>query len=299
MKTFDGRVIKSISGFYDVEAADGVYTCKCKGSFRNKGVSPVVGDYVTAQHDDANVGSILQIHERKNILLRPPVANVDKLIIIASADNPKPNLFLIDKMTAIAVSRNIEPIVVFTKADLADCTDLVSVYEKAGIRCLCCSAKEGQGLQAVAALLTDGFYVLTGNSGVGKSSLLNALAPSLELETNEISYKLGRGKHTTRCVTIYHIGQCLIADTPGFSSVEAGEKYDFIKKESLEDCFPEFAEHLGNCKFTGCSHVKDKGCAVLAAVSDGLIPVSRHESYVAMYDEVKDIMEWQLKKDKN
>ncbi len=295
MRVIEGRIIRSLSGFYDVEAADGVYTCKCKGSFRKRSLSPIVGDMVEASVDGENVGAISKIHERRNELLRPPVANADRLVIVAAATEPKPNLFVIDKMSAIAVHRKLEPVVVFTKSDLCDCSDLVALYTKAGIRTLLCSVVTGEGIDSVRGLLTEGFSVLTGNSGVGKSSLINALCPDLCLETNEISKKLGRGRHTTRCVTVYRIGNGMVADTPGFSSMEKDERYDFIRKEELEDCFPEFESYLGCCRFTGCAHLKDKGCAVLAAVENGEIAASRHESYSAMYSEVKDFKKWDKK----
>ena len=295
MKSIDGRIIKSVSGFYDVEAADGVYTCKCKGSFRNRSFSPLVGDYVRANIDGENVGFITDIKPRKNELLRPPVANADRLIIVAAAAEPRPNLYVLDKMSAIAVHRGLVPVMVFTKADLCDCSEYLNIYKKAGIETFVCSAVTGDGIDAVRQVFCDGLSVLTGNTGVGKSSLLNALEPSLCLETNEISKKLGRGKHSTRCVSVYRIGTGLVADTPGFSSLEKEERYDFIKKEELEGCFPEFAEYLGACKFTGCAHLKDKGCAVLQAVANGDIAESRHESYLNMYMEVKDFKEWEKK----
>ena len=295
MKVIKGRILRSISGFYDVEAADGVYTCKCKGSFRNRSLSPLVGDFVTAETDGENVGAITVIEERRNVFLRPPVANVDRLIIVASAADPKPNLYVIDKMSAIAVHRSAEPIVVFTKSDLFDCDEWCALYEKAGIKTYQCSSVTGEGIDALRDLFSAGLSVLTGNTGVGKSSLLNALCPELCLQTNEISKKLGRGKHTTRCVSVYRFGDGLVADTPGFSSMEKDERYDFIRKEELEDCFPEFSEYIGTCRFTGCAHLKDKGCAILAAVERGDIARSRHESYESMYMEVKDFKEWDKK----
>ncbi len=295
MRVIKGRILRSISGFYDVEAADGVYTCKCKGSFRNRSFSPLVGDYVSAETDGENVGAITVIEPRTNELIRPPVANVDRLIIVASAKDPKPNFFVIDKMTAIAVHRNIEPVIVFTKADLQDCSDWCALYSNAGIRTYCCSSLTGEGIEEIRTLFSGGLSVLTGNTGVGKSSLLNALHPELCLQTNEISKKLGRGKHTTRCVSVYRFADGLVADTPGFSSIENDERYDFIKKEDLEDCFPEFDAYLGTCRFTGCAHLKDKGCAIVAAVERGEIAASRHESYEAMYMEVKDFKEWDKK----
>ncbi|MBE6811612.1 MAG: ribosome small subunit-dependent GTPase A [Ruminococcaceae bacterium] len=295
MRVIEGRIIRSLSGFYDVEAADGVYTCKCKGSFRNRSLSPIVGDFVDASVDGENVGSISKIYERRNELTRPPVANADRLVIVAAAAEPKPNLFVIDKMSAIAVHRKLEPVIVFTKSDLCDCSELVALYSNAGIRTFLCSTLNGDGIEQVRALLSDGFSVLTGNSGVGKSSLINALCPELCLETNGISKKLGRGRHTTRCVTVYRIGNGMVADTPGFSSMEKDERYDFIRKEELEDCFPEFEQYLGECRFTGCAHLKDKGCAILAAVANGEVASSRHESYTTMYMEVKDFKEWDKK----
>ncbi len=295
MNVIKGTIIKSLSGFYDVEAAEGIYTCKCKGSFRKHSLSPLVGDIVEASVDGENVGSISKIYERRNELTRPPVANADRLVIVAAAAEPRPNLYVLDKMSAIAVHRKLEPVIVFTKSDLCDCSELVALYEQAGIRTYLCSVVTGEGIEQVRELLSDGFSVLTGNSGVGKSSLINAICPELRLKTNEISKKLGRGRHTTRCVSIYRINNGMVADTPGFSSMEKDERYDFIRKEELEDCFPEFSRFLGHCRFTGCAHLKDKGCAVLDAVSCGQIASSRHESYTSMYLEVKDFKEWDKK----
>ena len=294
--TLKGRIIHAISGFYYVEAAGFVYECRAKGNFRSRGITPLVGDGVVFQ-PDGDKGFILSVDDRKNALLRPPVANLDRLFIVSSADSPKPNLYVLDKLTAISVYHEIEPVVVFSKTDLADVSLYRQIYEKAGFRVLCCSAKTGEGMDVLAACLSDGLNAFTGNSGVGKSSLLNALLPDLNLETKEISQKLGRGKHTTRSVRLYHYGEALLADTPGFSSVDFEENGEKIKKEDLPHCFPEFSPHLEACRFSvSCSHVRDKGCAILKAVSDGLIPASRHQSYCQMVEAVKDFKDYPQKR---
>ena len=292
-RTQNGIIMHSISGFYYVEAAGFVYECKAKGAFRKKNCSPLVGDRVTLE-TDGETGFIVKIAERKNYLVRPPIANIDALYIVASADRPKPNLYVIDKLTAFSVYHHIEPVIVFSKTDLADIEPYAAIYRKAGFRVLCCSAVSGEGMEELGNALSHGISAFTGNSGVGKSSILNYLLPELQLETNEISDKLGRGKHTTRSVKLYRYGEGCIADTPGFSSVDFEENGEKIHKEQLADCFPEFGPFTEACRFyPSCSHTLDKGCRVREAVEDGEISEARFLSYKRMYEEVKDFKHWE------
>ncbi len=291
MEKTTGLIIKAISGFYYVEAADRVYECKARGSFRRKGISPAVGDRAEISiiaEDKAEVEDILP---RRNYLIRPPLANLDRLFIVSSAAQPQPNLRIIDKISAVAFSKDIEPVIIFTKSDLEDCGKLTDIYNSIGIKSFACSMHSEDSRKQIMDLLKDKVSAFTGNTGVGKSTLLNSLFPELEITTAEISRKLGRGRHTTRHSELYKVGGGYVADTPGFSTVDI-DRYELIRKDDIAYCFPEFREHLGECQFTGCSHRVEKGCAVIEAVKNGSIPVSRHESYRQMYDEVKDIPEW-------
>lgn len=291
-KQISGTLLKGIGGFYYVEAADAVYECKARGVFRKKKLTPLAGDHVLITiHDDGKENTIDEIEERKNFLLRPPVANIDNLMIVASTVSPKPSLLIIDKLIAIAEHKGIEPIVVFTKSDLESTEDLMQIYQSAGITAITVSNKTGVGVEKVRALLKDKITAFTGNSGVGKTSLLNALDEKLSLATGEISDKLGRGRHTTRQAELFKTCGGYIVDTPGFSSLDF-YKSGAIGKEDLADCFREFSPYLGTCKFTTCTHTCDKGCRILEAVEAGKISKSRHESYVAIYNEIKDIKEW-------
>ena len=290
--TLQGIIMHSISGFYYVEAAGFVYACKAKGAFRKDKTAPMVGDKVIFE-TDGDKGFIIKILPRSNYLVRPPVANLDKLFIVASADRPKPNLYVIDKQTAFAVYHKIDPVIVFSKTDLGDVSACADIYRSAGFQVLCCSSVTGEGMQQLADAVSCGISAFTGNSGVGKSSILNYLLPELSLETNEISDKLGRGKHTTRSVKLYRYGNGLIADTPGFSSLDFEENGERIMKEDLAACFPEFEAFTCECKFQpSCSHTVDKGCAVLQAVKDGSVSPERHQSYCRMYEEVKNFKNW-------
>ena len=293
-KVLNGVIIKGIGGFYYVEAAGEVYECKARGAFRKKKITPLAGDNVTITVREGKENTIDEIGERKNFLLRPPVANIDTLIIVSSVKDPVPSLLVIDKMTAIAVDKGIKPCVVFSKSDLGDTTELESIYRKAGIDVVSVCCKTGEGIEKVKEMISDGITVFTGNTGVGKSSLLNCIDDRFSLATGEISDKLGRGRHTTREVTLYHINNGLVADTPGFSSLDIEQTSDVIVKENLPFCFPEFQEYLGKCKFTSCSHTVEKGCLILEALNNGEIDKNRHESYVSMYNDVKDLKEWQL-----
>ncbi len=292
MEKLTGLIVKAISGFYYVEAADTLYECKARGAFRRKGISPSVGDKVEITVPDDGYASLETILPRKNYLIRPPLANLDRLFIVASVAQPSPSTLIIDKISAVAVSKKIEPIVIFTKSDLADCSELVEAYRKAGIRSLAYSIKTAEGSDEIMSLIKDHISAFTGNTGVGKSSLLNSIFPQLSIETGEISRKLGRGRHTTRHSELYKVGGGYVADTPGFSTVDI-ERYEVIRKDELEYCFPEFEEYIPQCRFTGCSHTCEKGCAVIRAVEEGSIPVSRHNNYKAIYDEVKNIPDWQ------
>lgn len=295
MENLNGLIIKAISGFYYVEAADTLYECKARGVFRKKGISPSVGDRVTITVMNDNKASLDDVLPRKNYLIRPPLANLDRLFIVSSVAEPSANTVIIDKITAVAVSKGIEPVVIFTKSDLADCGKLLEIYKKAGIKAFRYSINDRTGSDEIISLLENKISAFTGNTGVGKSSLLNSLFPDLNIETGEISRKLGRGRHTTRHSELYKVGGGYVADTPGFSTVDI-ERYEIIRRDELAYCFPEFEPYVNNCKFTSCSHTCERGCAVIDAVNNGEISVSRHNSYKFMYDEVKSIPDWQQKK---
>ena len=291
-----GRIVKSLSGFYDVEAEGKVYTCKARGVFRKDGITPLCGDWVdfTPPADADSEGTVDAILPRKNALLRPPVANLDYLFVIVSVCEPSPNALVTDRLTAIAVHKQITPCVVVTKTDLGDPAPIADVYRKAGIPTFCIGQNAADDADAIRALLQNHVSAFTGNTGVGKSTLLNLLDPDLSLPTAHISRKLGRGRHTTRHVQLYPTCGGYVADTPGFSALDI-ENGEFIHKDDLAFCFPEFVPYLGACKFTSCAHICERGCCVLQAVEEAQIPRSRHESYVALYNEAKEIKDWQIK----
>ena len=289
-----GRILKSISGFYEVEAGDELYTCKARGVFRKTGTTPLVGDLVQITADSADEGTVDEVFERRNALTRPPVANLDNLFIVVSVCEPEPNALVIDRLTAIAESKKIEPILVVTKSDLGSGARLLDVYRKAGFRTFCVGEDDHADVPQIRELLHGRVSAFTGNTGVGKSTLLNAVDPSLSIATAQISRKLGRGRHTTRHVELYRTCGGYVADTPGFSALDI-ENGEFIHKDKLQYCFREFAPYLGACRFTSCAHVRDKGCRVLEAVEAGEIAPSRHASYAALYEEAKQIKDWQIK----
>ncbi len=290
--TKQGIILRGIGGFYYVETADAVYTCRARGNFRRQGITPVAGDRVEIEVQPSGEGFLTQVLERRNSLLRPPVANLDLLVLVASVCQPTTNTLVLDKMIAVAEKKGITPIVIINKADLADPTELEETYRKAGLECYTVSAKRPETLEPLRKRLAGHVSVFSGNSGVGKSSILNAIDPSLVLETGEISRKLGRGRHTTRTATLYHLADGYIVDTPGFSSLDL-EQVEPINKDELADCFREFAPFVGDCRFIGCAHYKEPNCGVRQAVEKGLIARSRYESYVTMYEAVKDKKEWE------
>lgn len=289
-----GIIIKALSGFYYVKTEDGIYTCKARGNLRQKGISPLVGDRVEITVSPDFTGAVESIMPRKTFLQRPPVANIEKLFILSSYENPAPNTTVIDKLTVIAKHKGIEPIIVFNKSDMGDFGEYIKIYQNAGFKTFAVSALKGVGIDAVKEELRDSISAFTGNSGVGKSSLLNAMLGDDIIETGEVSEKLGRGRHTTRHTEIYPLSfGGFVADTPGFSSIEAGD--DFALKEHLAEYFEDFGDYIYECQFSSCSHTKEKGCAVIKAVNEGRIEKTRHESYIAMFEELKDIKIWQNK----
>lgn len=294
MKTLNGTIIKCIGGFYYVEAADEIYECKARGVFRKEKLSPLVGDKVTISINENAENTIDEIMPRKNALTRPPVVNIDNLIIVVSTVEPKPSTLVIDKLIAVAEHKNIEPIIVITKSDLASAQEIFDIYTLAGFKTIIVSNETKDGVDEVKAVLKDKISALTGNSGVGKTSLLNNLDETLALKTAQISKKLGRGRHTTRQAELYRVCDGFVVDTPGFSSFEI-DKSDIILKDELAYCFRDFSDYIEKCKFyPSCTHTADKGCAVVEAVNEGKISKSRHNSYVQLYNEVKDIKEWNL-----
>ncbi|MBQ1678513.1 MAG: ribosome small subunit-dependent GTPase A [Oscillospiraceae bacterium] len=295
MEEVQGRIVKALSGFYYVAAGEVLLECRARGKFRKTGESPLVGDWVTVLRESPKKGSVHSILPRKNSFVRPPVANLDLLVILASRSIPVTEPFLIDRMTAIALRQGVEPVICVNKADLASPEPLADVYRAAGFSVVCTSAETGEGIETLRSLIAGKTVAFTGNSGVGKSAILRRLCPGLEIQTGEVSEKLGRGRHTTRHVELYPIGgDTWVADTPGFASFDL-ELMDPIPKEALEDCFPEFRPFLGRCRFLDCSHRKEPDCAVLAAVADGEIPASRHRSYLRLYEAALQLKPWETK----
>ena len=287
--------MKALSGFYYVDDGTSVTACRGRGKLRHEGLSPLVGDRVSFTPQGDGTGSLDRVLPRRNQFYRPAVANIDQLVIIASQATPVTDPFLIDRVAAIAESRGCQCIICINKCDLAPGEDLAEIYQKAGFPTLRISAETGEGLETLRELIVGKVSAFTGNSGVGKSSILNALDRSVELATGDVSRKLGRGRHTTRHVELFRLScGALVADTPGFSSFDV-DRMELARKEQLQYCFREFGPYLGKCRFQDCAHLREKGCAVLAAVEEGAIPGSRHASYLRLYEQAKAIPDWERK----
>jgi len=290
----EGRIQKALSGFYYVNTGDEILTCRARGKFRKLGISPLVGDKVTVRELGNGEGFLEEILPRRNAFSRPAVANIDQLVVIASGAIPKTDPFLIDRVAAIAALKNCDVILLLNKCDLDPADDLFAIYQAAGFQILRVSAETGEGLDDLKPLLTGKFSAFTGNSGVGKSSILNALEPTFAIQVGEVSNALGRGRHTTRHVELFHLTSCgaEVVDTPGFSSFEA-EELNLEMKHHLPETFIDFAPYRDECRFVGCSHTKEKGCEVLRAVKAGELQRSRHMSYLRLYEELKDLKDWE------
>ena len=289
-----GRIVRSLSGFYDVQTDAGLITCRGRGALRKAHESPLTGDMVaiTAQ---GNKGMVEKILPRTNRFVRPAVANVDALVVFAANANPVTEPFLIDRVAAIAGDQGVQVIVCVNKCDLDPAHDLVKIYEHAGFPVIRASAETGEGVEQLRSLLKGKLTAFTGNTGVGKSSMLNRLCPALELATGQVSEKLGRGRHTTRHVELFRLDEdTYVADTPGFASFDT-EQMDVILKENLQYAFPDFGQYLGQCQFHDCSHRAEPGCCVRQAVEEGNIEPSRYDSYLRLYEKSSQIKTWELK----
>ena len=289
-----GRIIRSLSGFYDVQTGTQVVTCRARGILRKLGSSPLTGDLaeISVEHGKGMVDKLLP---RKNSFVRPAVANVDALVVFAANVNPITEPFLIDRVAAIAGDQEVAVYICVNKTDLDPANDLVRIYRSAGFPVISTSAETGEGVEELRSLIRGKLVAFTGNSGVGKSSILNRLAPELQLATGEVSEKLGRGRHTTRHVELYCLGDdTFVVDTPGFSSFDT-DQMDVILKENLQYSFPDFGPYIGTCQFADCSHRKEPGCAVRNAVETGSIEKTRYDSYLRLYEKASQIKTWELK----
>ena len=289
-----GRIIRSISGFYDVQTEDKLISCRARGILRKQGQRPLTGDMVEITVEKGK-GMVEKILPRKNSFVRPAVANVDALVVFAANVNPVTEPFLIERVAAIAGDQEVPVYLCVNKCDLDPALDLVRIYNKAGFPVICTSAETGDGVEELRELLKGKLTAFTGNSGVGKSSILNKLCPELALPTGEVSEKLGRGRHTTRHVELYSLGpDTYVADTPGFSSFDT-DQMDVILKENLQYAFPDFGKYIGSCRFDDCSHRKEPGCAVTEALTAGEIEQTRYDSYLRLYEKAAQIKLWELK----
>lgn len=293
-----GQITKSMSGVYAVEDSTGkIWQTKPRGLFRKDNTVPYVGDYVTVepieddQHAD-NTGTITEIKKRENFLIRPPVANIDYMVLVVSTTDPVPNFVTLDKLLAVMENQNINTVIALSKTDLVPGDNLYNTYTKVGYKVFPVD-NTGKGTDELVDFLGDSFCVFAGNTGTGKSSLLNAIHPNLDLQVGETSQKLGRGRHTTRHVEIHTLENGLrVADTPGFSSMDLAQTTD-IDIYTLDSCFKDFVNYIGNCRFNDCHHLQEIGCGVKEAVKNGDIAESRYESYKTIYNELKNVKDWE------
>jgi len=294
MMTVTGRIIRSLSGFYEVQTPQGTVTCRGRGALRKAHVTPLTGDLVEISLEKGK-GMVEKVLPRRNSFVRPAVANVDALVIFAANVNPVTEPYLIDRVAAIAGDQEVEVVILINKCDLDPAVDLAKIYRNAGFPVICASAETGEGVEALRGLIKGKLTAFTGNTGVGKSSMLNRLCPELALATGEVSEKLGRGRHTTRHVELYCLGgDTYVADTPGFASFDT-EEMDLILKENLQYAFPDFGAYVGACQFHDCTHRKEPGCAVRGAVEAGNVEKTRYESYLRLYEKSSQIKLWELK----
>lgn len=286
----EGRIIKALSGFYYVKVENGeVIQCRGRGVFRKRKITPLVGDFVEFEADSPDEGYIIEIKPRENELVRPPIANIDQAIIVNSAIQPDFSTTLLDRFLVLIEAKHIEPIIFISKMDLISPEKQNTIeayrndYERIGYKVELVSSKASGGVLPLKDYFSEGVTVFAGQSGVGKSSILNALKPSLLLKTAAISESLGRGKHTTRHVELVQVNNGLVADTPGFSALDFQE----IEAEDLSDCFPEIRSRKGACKFRGCMHHREPRCAVKEAVENGEISPYRYEHYLTFLEEIQ------------
>lgn len=289
-----GRIVRSLSGFYEVQTPERSVTCRGRGSLRKGHDSPLTGDMVEITVEQGK-GMVERILPRKNRFIRPAVANVDALVVFAAGVNPVTDPFLIDRVAAIAGDQEVPVYICVNKCDLDPAQNLVRIYQNAGFPVIRASAQTGEGVEELRQLIAGKLVAFTGNTGVGKSSMLNRLCPELGLATGEVSEKLGRGRHTTRHVELFSLGDgTFVADTPGFSSFDT-DQMDVILKENLQYAFPDFAQYFGQCQFHDCSHRAEPGCAVRAAVEEGHIEKTRYDSYLRLYEKASQVKLWELK----
>ena len=289
-----GRILRSISGFYDVQTPGGTVTCRARGHLRRGSNFPLTGDMVEITVEKGK-GMVEKILPRRNQFVRPAVANIDALVVFAANVNPVTEPFLIDRVAAIAGDQEVEVILCVNKCDLDPAVDLIRIYTHAGFRVIPASAETGEGVEQLRQMIRGKLTAFTGNSGVGKSSILNRLCPELKLPVGEVSEKLGRGRHTTRHVELYCLGEdTYVADTPGFSSFDT-DQMEVMLKENLQYAFPDFGSYIGSCQFHDCSHRKEPGCAVTAALAAGEIDPTRYDSYLRLYEKASQIKLWELK----
>ena len=284
-----GVILKALSGFYYVQTDEGLVECRGRGKLRLEGISPLVGDHVMISLTETGKGTVKEVLPRKNYFIRPSVANLEMMVIIASNSIPISSPFLIDRVAAIAELKDCEPVILINKCDIDPGDELFNIYTAAGFTTIRTSAVTGEGLSALATAIEGKICAFTGNSGVGKSSILNALKPDFEIETGEVSKKLGRGRHTTRHVELFKLDNgAIIADTPGFAAFDTGDD-DFLALDQLQYAFREFEPYLGNCRFRDCAHVKETGCAILEALAEGKIMQSRHHSYTLIHQNAMEL----------